>query len=69
MKILYKDGVKTICRDDHPDVEGYERIDIPEGYSITEKIMVDGIKTEVVKDMDVIKAELEVLAEQENPVA
>lgn len=61
MKILYKDGVKTICRDDHPDVEGYERIDIPKGYSITEKVMVDGVETEVVKDMDVIKAELEAL--------
>jgi hypothetical protein len=61
MKILYKDGIKTICRDDHPDVEGYERIDIPQGYSITEKVMVDGIETEVVKDMDVIKAELEAL--------
>jgi hypothetical protein len=61
MKILYKDGIKTICRDDHPDVEGYERIDIPQGYSITEKVMVNGIETEVVKDMDVIKAELEAL--------
>jgi hypothetical protein len=61
MKILYKDGIKTICRDDHPDVEGYERIDIPAGYNITEKVMVNGITTEVVKDMDVIKAELEAL--------
>ena len=61
MKILYKDGVKTICRDDHPDVEGYERIDIPAGYSITAKSVVDGIEIEVVKDMDVIKAELEAL--------
>jgi hypothetical protein len=61
MKILYKDGVKTICRDDHPDVEGYERIDIPAGYSITTKSVVDGIEIEVVKDMDVIKAELEAL--------
>jgi hypothetical protein len=59
MKILYKDGIKTICRDDHPDVEGYERIDIPQGYSITKKVMVNGIATEVVKDMDVIKSELE----------
>jgi hypothetical protein len=58
MKILYKDGVKTICRDDHPDVEGYERIDIPEGYSITKKVMVDGVEVEVVKDMDVIKQEI-----------
>jgi hypothetical protein len=66
MKILYKDGIKTICRDDHPDVEGYERIDIPQGYSITEKVMVDGIETEVVKDMDVIKAEL---AKQQNLAA
>jgi hypothetical protein len=61
MKILYKDGIKTICRDDHPDVEGYERIDIPQGYSITKKVMVNGIATEVVKDMDVIKSELEAL--------
>ena len=59
MKILYKDGIKTICRDDHFDVEGYERIDIPQGYSITKKVMVNGIATEVVKDMDVIKSELE----------
>lgn len=61
MKILYKDGVKTICRDDHPDVEGYERVDIPAGYSITTKSIVDGIEIEAVKDMDVIKAELEAL--------
>ena len=58
MKILYKDGVKTICRDDHPDVEGYERIDIPDGYSITEKVIVDGVETEVVKHINTIKAEL-----------
>ena len=61
MKILYKDGVKTICRDDHPDVEGYERIDIPAGYSITTKSVVDGIEIEVVKDMDVIKTEIAAL--------
>jgi hypothetical protein len=59
MKILYKDGIKTICRDSHPDVEGYERIDIPAGYNITKKILIDGIEIEVVKDMDVIKSELE----------
>ena len=60
MKILHKDGVKTICRDDHPDVEGYERIDIPAGYSITTKSVVDGIEIEVVKNIDVIKSELEI---------
>jgi hypothetical protein len=60
MKILYKDGVKTICRDDHPDVEGYERIDIPVGYSITVKSIVNNIEIEVVKDIDVIKSELEI---------
>jgi hypothetical protein len=58
MKILYKDGVKTICRDDHPDVEGYERIDIPVGYNITEKVVVEGFEREVVKSIEQIKAEL-----------
>jgi hypothetical protein len=58
MKILYKDGVKTICRDDHPDAEGYERIDIPENYSIVKMVEVDGIAIEVVKDIDQIKSEL-----------
>ncbi len=61
MKILYKDGVKTICRDDHPDIEGYERVDIPAGYSITTKSIVDDIEIEMVKDIDQIKAELEAL--------
>lgn len=58
MKILYKDNIKTICRDDHPDVEGYERIDIPEGYSIVKIVDIDGIQTEVVKEISEIKSEL-----------
>ena len=58
MKILHKDGIKTICRDDHPDVEGYERIDIPEGYSIVRIVEVNGIQTEVVKDISEIKSDL-----------
>lgn len=61
MKILYKDGVKTICRDDHPDVVGYERIDIPQGYSITEKKVVDEVEIEVVKSIEVIKTEIAAL--------
>jgi hypothetical protein len=62
MKILYKDGVKTICRDDHPDVEGYERIDIPAGYSITEFLIIDGIEEEVVKNIELIRADCFVTA-------
>lgn len=58
MKILHKDGIKTICRDDHPDVEGYERIDIPVGYSIVEKSIVEGVEVEVVKSIETIKSEL-----------
>jgi len=61
MKILYKDGVKTICRDDHPDVVGYERVDIPSGYNITEKKIVDGVEIEVVKTIEVIKTEIAAL--------
>ncbi len=61
MKILYKDGVKTICRDDHPDVEGYERIDIPLGYSIVTKEVIDGIEQSVVKNIETIRAEVQAL--------
>ena len=54
MKILYKDGVKTICRDDHPEPEGYEVINIPADYSITTTVNDE----EVVKDIDTIKSEI-----------
>lgn len=54
MKILYKKGVKTICRDDHPEPEGFEVIYIPADYSIV--IEVDG--QEIVKDIETIKLEL-----------
>ena len=57
MKILYKDGVKTICRDDHPEPEGYEVINIPANYSIVSE--VDG--EEVVKDIEIIKSEINAL--------
>ena len=56
MKILYKDGVKTICRDDHPEPEGFEIIQIPADYSIV--IEVDG--QEVVKDIETIRSELNI---------
>lgn len=58
MKILHKDGIKTICRDDHPDTEGFERIDIPVGYSIVEKNIVEGVEVEIVKSIETIKSEL-----------
>lgn len=57
MKILYKDGVKTICRDDHPEPEGFEVIQIPADYSIV--IEVDG--QEVVKDIETIRSEIDAL--------
>jgi len=56
MKILYKDGVKTICRDDHPEPEDFEVIHIPADYSIV--IEVDG--QEIVKDIDTIRSELNI---------
>lgn len=58
MKIFHKDGIKTICRDDHPDVEGFEKIEVPNDYTLTKVVMVDGIETEVTKDLDEIKTEL-----------
>jgi hypothetical protein len=58
MKILYKDGVKTICRDDHPEPEGFDVIHIPSNYNITTE--VDG--EEIVKDIEVIRSELNINA-------
>ncbi len=61
MKILHKGGVITVCRDDHPDMEGWERIDIPEGYAVTKKVasleQTDEY-FEVFKTIDEIKAEI-----------
>lgn len=58
MKVLYKDGVKTICRDDHPEQEGFEVIQIPANYSII--VEVDG--QEIVKDIKTIRSELNISA-------
>lgn len=58
MKILYKDGVKTICQDNHPEQEGFEVIQIPDDYNIV--IEVDG--QEVVKDIEIIRSELNISA-------
>ena len=62
MKILYKDGIKTTCRDDHPEPEGFEVIQIPAGYSIVELVIFDGVETEVVKNIDVIKKEINLIS-------
>lgn len=64
MKILHKDGVITVCRDDHPDSEGWERVNIPQGYSVTKKVESSenqGEFVDVFKTIDEIKAELEAL--------
>ena len=58
MKILYKDGIKTICRDNHPNVEGWEVLTLPDDYPITK--MVDGPtgQIEVVKSIEELLAEV-----------
>lgn len=60
MKILHKDGVTVVCKDDHPDTEGWERIDLPNGYSIAKIITIDGVEIEGTKSIAEIKTELEV---------
>ena len=58
MKILYKDGVKTICRDYHPNVPGWEVLILPDNHLITK--MVDGPmgQVEVVKSIEELLAEV-----------
>jgi len=60
MKILHKDGVKTICRDYHPNVEGWETLMLPDGYTITKMIQTESGEKEVVKEIGEIKLELEI---------
>ena len=58
MKILYKDGIKTICRNYHPNVEGWEVLILPDDHPITK--MVDGPtgQIEVVKSIEELLAEV-----------
>jgi hypothetical protein len=58
MKILYKDGIKTICRDNHPNVEGWEILMLADDYPITK--MVDGPlgQVEAVKSIEELLAEV-----------
>jgi hypothetical protein len=58
MKILYKDGVKTICRDYHPNVLGWEVLMLPDGYQITKMIQTETGEVEVVKSIEELLAEV-----------
>lgn len=59
MKILYKDGVKTICRDYHPNVDGWEVLTLPDGYSITKMIQTESGEIEVVKSIEELLSEVQ----------
>ena len=58
MKILFKDNVKVVCRDDHQNTDGWNVIEIPDGYNIYKKNPDDGNGIELVKDIEEINAEL-----------
>lgn len=61
MKILYKDGVKTICKDSHPDVEGWEVLMLPDGHPIVEMVETLDGQVETVKSITRLRSELEAL--------
>lgn len=58
MKILYKDGVKTICRDYHPDVEGWQTLILLDGHPITKIVDSPSGPVEVVKSIEELLAEV-----------
>jgi hypothetical protein len=57
MKILYKNGVKTICRDYHPNVQGWEVLMLPDGHPITKMVQTESGEKEVVKSIEELLAE------------
>lgn len=59
MKILYKDGVKTICKDSHPDVEGWEVLMLPDGHPITKIVQTLDGEMETVKSIEELMAEVQ----------
>jgi hypothetical protein len=59
MKILYKDGVKTICRDNHPNTQGWEVLMLPDGHSITKMVQTESGEKEVVKSIEELLAEVQ----------
>jgi len=58
MKILYKDGIKTICRDSHPDVEGWDVLILPDNHPITKMVGGPIGQVEVVKSIEELLAEV-----------
>lgn len=59
MKILYKDNVKTICKDSHPDVEGWEVLMLPDGHPITKIVQTLDGEMETVKSIEELMAEVQ----------
>ena len=57
MKILYKDDVKVICKDDHKNADGWNVLEIPNDYNIYKTDNLDGLDS--IKDIEEIKRELE----------